>query len=80
VLRHVGIYGYRMHFLARYSQLERPSIERLESLEQLRALWHGYRILVHRLNQPCAPGVDTPEDLESIRALFAAHPKVGFPD
>jgi len=80
VLRHVGIYGYRMHFLARYSQLERPSIERLESLEQLRALWHGYRILVHRLHQPCAPGVDTPEDLESIRALFAAHPKVGFAD
>jgi len=78
VLRHVGVYGYRMHFLARYGQLERPSIERLESLEQLRALWHGHRILVHRLDQPAAPGVDTPEDLALVRELFLAHSKVGF--
>jgi 3-deoxy-manno-octulosonate cytidylyltransferase (CMP-KDO synthetase) len=78
VLRHVGVYGYRMHFLARYGQLERPSIERLESLEQLRALWHGHRIHVHRLDQPAAPGVDTPHDLAVVRELFLAHPKVGL--
>lgn len=78
VLRHVGIYGYRMHFLAGFATLEQPAVERLESLEQLRALWHGYRILVHRMHTPAAPGVDTPEDLALVRTLFAAHSKVGL--
>jgi 3-deoxy-manno-octulosonate cytidylyltransferase (CMP-KDO synthetase) len=44
----------------------------MESLEQLRALWHGHAIAVHITDQPPGPGVDTPEDLERVRALLTA--------
>ena len=47
-------------------------VERFEALEQLRALWHGYRIAVEVTHGTPAPGIDTPEDLERVRALFAA--------
>ena len=47
-------------------------IERFEALEQLRALWHGFRIVVEITTGTPAPGVDTPEDLDRVRALFAA--------
>lgn len=69
-LRHVGLYAYRAGFLRRFPQLSRAPIEELESLEQLRALWHGERIAVLRLSEPLPPGVDTQEDLERVRALF----------
>lgn len=72
VYRHVGLYAYRVGFLKAYPGLERPAIERLESLEQLRALWHGARIAVLVTAHAAAPGVDTPEDLERVRALLAA--------
>lgn len=68
--RHIGIYAYRVAFLHAYGTLEPAAIERLESLEQLRALWHGYRISVARSEGAPAPGVDTPEDLERVRRLF----------
>jgi 3-deoxy-manno-octulosonate cytidylyltransferase (CMP-KDO synthetase) len=70
-LRHVGIYAYRAGFLRRFPQLEPAPLERTESLEQLRVLWHGERIAVHV--SPLAPGqgVDTPEDLERVRALLS---------
>jgi 3-deoxy-manno-octulosonate cytidylyltransferase (CMP-KDO synthetase) len=68
--RHVGIYAYRAGFLARFSELEPAPLERAESLEQLRALWHGYRIAVLRYAGATPPGVDTPADLERVRALF----------
>lgn len=68
--RHVGIYAYRLPFLRRFPQLPSPALEQLEALEQLRALWHGFRITVHRMAEAGAPGVDTPEDLELVRALF----------
>lgn len=71
VLRHVGLYAYRAGFLRRFPQLEPSPLERIESLEQLRVLWHGERIAVHRSAQRPGPGVDTPEDLVRIRALFA---------
>ncbi len=71
VFRHVGLYAYRTAFLKAYPGLMQPALERLESLEQLRALWHGYRITVIRTAHASAPGVDTPEDLERVRALFA---------
>ena len=71
VFRHVGLYAYRTAFLKAYPGLLQPALERLESLEQLRALWHGYRITVIRTAHASAPGVDTPEDLERVRALFA---------
>ena len=71
-LRHVGIYAYRAGFLAQFPQLPPAPIEQLESLEQLRALWHGHRIAVHTTEQAPGPGVDTPEDLQRVRALLGA--------
>jgi 3-deoxy-manno-octulosonate cytidylyltransferase (CMP-KDO synthetase) len=69
-LHHVGIYAYRAHFLARFTQLEPSPLEKLEALEQLRALWHGYKIRVAVIDSAPAPGVDTQTDLELVRALF----------
>jgi 3-deoxy-manno-octulosonate cytidylyltransferase (CMP-KDO synthetase) len=46
-------------------------MEVTEALEQLRAMWHGYRIAVHVCAQAPGPGVDTPEDLARVRAVFA---------
>lgn len=70
-LRHVGLYAYRAGFLARYPGLPRAPIEEQESLEQLRALWHGEGIAVLALQSPLPPGVDTPEDLAQVRGLLA---------
>ena len=70
-LRHIGIYAYRSGFLRRFPALEPAPMERTESLEQLRVLWHGERIAVHVSAQAPGPGVDTPDDLERVRALFA---------
>ena len=69
-LRHVGIYSYRAGFLREFPQLAPAPTEAIEALEQLRALWHGHRIAVHLADAPPGPGVDTPEDLERVRALF----------
>jgi 3-deoxy-manno-octulosonate cytidylyltransferase (CMP-KDO synthetase) len=68
--RHIGIYAYRADFLRAYPQLERSPLEEFEALEQLRALWHGYAIAVAVRQDAPLPGVDTPEDLERVRALF----------
>jgi len=68
-LRHIGLYAYRVGFLRAYPGLARSPYEILESLEQLRALWHGYRIAVLRTEQAPPPGVDTLEDLERVRRL-----------
>lgn len=69
--RHVGIYAYRAHFLARYSTLAPAPLERIESLEQLRVLWHGFRIAVAVSEAEVPPGVDTPQDLEAVRKMLA---------
>ena len=71
-LRHVGIYAYRAAFLRRFPTLPAAPTERLESLEQLRALWHGERIAVHLTAHAPGPGVDTPQDLARVRALIGA--------
>lgn len=71
-LRHIGLYAYRVSFLRRFGQLAPSPLERCESLEQLRALWHGYAIQVVSVDHPPAPGVDTPEDLERVRRMFDA--------
>ncbi len=70
IYRHVGLYAYRAGFLRRFPKLEAPAIERFEALEQLRALWHGYKIAVLVAAGHPAPGVDTAEDLARVRALF----------
>jgi 3-deoxy-manno-octulosonate cytidylyltransferase (CMP-KDO synthetase) len=69
-LRHIGVYGYRAGFLRRFPELDPAPMERLESLEQLRTLWHGERIAVHLSEQLPVPGVDTPADLERVRSLL----------
>jgi 3-deoxy-manno-octulosonate cytidylyltransferase (CMP-KDO synthetase) len=74
VYRHIGIYAYRCGFLAAYPQLAPPAIEGFEALEQLRALWHGHRICVAIAEDAPEAGVDTAQDLEAVRRLFAAAP------
>ncbi len=71
-LRHVGLYAYRAAFLRRFPTLPIAPLERIEALEQLRVLWHGERIAVHVSATVPGAGVDTPADLERVRALFAA--------
>ncbi len=69
-LRHVGLYAYRAGFLRRFPTLAPAPLERIEALEQLRVLWHGERIAVHVAAQAPAAGVDTPQDLARVRAMF----------
>ena len=69
-LRHVGLYAYRAGFLRRFPTLAMAPLERLEALEQLRVLWHGERIAVHVSAAAPGIGVDTPDDLARVRALF----------
>ncbi len=69
-MRHIGIYAYRTSFLATFTTLAPAAIEAIESLEQLRALWHGFAIAVFVTDVAPAAGVDTPQDLERVRALF----------
>jgi 3-deoxy-manno-octulosonate cytidylyltransferase (CMP-KDO synthetase) len=71
LLRHIGLYAYRAHFLQAFPGLDVSPLETIEALEQLRALWHGYAIAVHVSPTASAPGVDTPADLERVRALLA---------
>jgi 3-deoxy-manno-octulosonate cytidylyltransferase (CMP-KDO synthetase) len=70
-LRHIGIYAYRAGFLKLFPHLAVAPIETLEALEQMRAMWHGYKIAVHVTPHAPGPGVDTLEDLQHARALWA---------
>jgi 3-deoxy-manno-octulosonate cytidylyltransferase (CMP-KDO synthetase) len=69
-LRHIGLYAYHAGFLRRFPSLPPGPLESIEALEQLRVLWHGERIVVHVSGVRPGPGVDTPEDLARVRALF----------
>jgi 3-deoxy-manno-octulosonate cytidylyltransferase (CMP-KDO synthetase) len=69
-LRHIGLYAYQAGFLRRFPSLATSPLETIEALEQLRVLWHGERIAVHVSESRPGPGVDTPEDLARVRALF----------
>lgn len=71
-LRHIGLYAYRAGFLRTYANLTPSPLERHEMLEQLRVLWHGYRISLGLAATAPAAGVDTPADLERVRARIAA--------
>ncbi len=70
VLRHIGIYAYRTAFLKVYGQLSPAPIEQAESLEQLRALYHGYQIGVTVTQDAPPSGVDTEQDLQTARRIF----------
>ena len=69
--RHIGIYAYRAGFLKEYAKLEPAAIEQMEALEQLRVLWHGYKISVAVTEYAPATGVDTEEDLQRVREIFS---------
>lgn len=71
-LRHIGLYSYRAAFLRAFPSMPPAPLEQCEALEQLRALWHGHRIAVHVTPHAPGAGVDTPEDLARVRALFDA--------
>jgi len=68
-LRHIGLYAYRRDFLLQYPQLSQTPLERLESLEQLRAMENGIALYVATTEFECH-GVDTPEDLQRVEALM----------
>ena len=70
VLRHIGIYAYRAGFLRAYRELEPSPVEQVESLEQLRALYHGYKIGVTITQDAPPSGVDTEQDLQVARQDF----------
>lgn len=69
-LRHIGIYGYRVATLKAFAALPPGRLERVESLEQLRALEAGWRIAVALAPSPFPPGVDTPGDLARAQRIF----------
>jgi len=69
--RHVGLYAYRVRFLRAYAQLSPSPLESVEALEQLRALWHGFRISVMISEHLPMPGVDTPEDAKRMQEWFS---------
>lgn len=71
-LRHIGLYAYRAGFLRRFPTLSQGSLERWESLEQLRAMEHGFGIQVHLTGHAPAPGVDTQADLDHVRGIVAS--------
>ncbi len=68
--KHVGLYAYRREALLRFASLPPTPLEEAEGLEQLRALEHGMRIRVMPREGASAPAVDTPQDLERVRALL----------
>lgn len=71
LLRHLGIYAYRVSFLKRYVTWEVSPLEAVESLEQLRVLWYGEKISVAVADEAPHPGVDSMEDLELVRSSFS---------
>ena len=69
--RHIGIYAYRVGFLKQYAELSMTVLEQIESLEQLRVLYHGFKIAVTVTDNAPASGVDTQSDLEQVRRVFS---------
>lgn len=70
-LRHIGLYAYTVAFLQRYCAWPASPLEAIESLEQLRILWHGESVLVKTVAATPPAGVDTPEDLQRVTVLLA---------
>jgi 3-deoxy-manno-octulosonate cytidylyltransferase (CMP-KDO synthetase) len=64
--RHIGIYAYRVSFLKQYAQLTVSPLESIEKLEQLRVLWHGFKIHVEQALEVPAAGIDTADDLQRV--------------
>lgn len=64
--RHIGLYAYRVSFLKKYAKLSVSPLEMIEKLEQLRVLWHGYKIHVDVAHAIPPAGVDTAADLQRV--------------
>lgn len=73
VYRHIGLYAYKVDFLYDYASLPQSSLEQYEALEQLRALWHGYKISVFESEHAPATGVDTEADLVRVRGILSTN-------
>ena len=71
-LRHIGIYAYRAGFIKQYVSMSPSGIEQIESLEQLRVLWHGEKIHVDIARKTPPAGIDTPDDL--VRLIASQQP------
>lgn len=69
--RHIGLYGYRAEFLKEYAQMSACALEQEESLEQLRALYHGKRIHLTEATVNPGHGVDTEQDLFHVREILS---------
>ena len=69
--RHIGLYAYRAGFVKQYVAWPECDLEQVEKLEQLRVLWHGESILVLDALCDAGVGVDTMEDLETVRTLLS---------
>lgn len=70
--RHIGMYAYRVNFLKRYCQWQSSPLEQIESLEQLRILWHGESVLVKIVATTPPAGIDTPADLVRVEQILLA--------
>ena len=69
-LRHIGLYAYRSGFVQRFVGWPPAPLEIAESLEQLRALWHGEPIHVSIVDEPPGHGVDTPDDVRRVEQIL----------
>jgi len=69
--RHIGLYAYRAGFLREFVGWEQAPTEQIESLEQLRVLWHGRKIHVSQAHVSPGTGVDTQADLDRVNELFS---------
>jgi len=69
-LRHIGIYAYRASYLKKFAKMEACEIEKLEKLEQLRAMWHGAKIHVAVAQELPGHGVDTETDLQIVEGII----------
>jgi 3-deoxy-manno-octulosonate cytidylyltransferase (CMP-KDO synthetase) len=65
-LRHIGLYAYKARFVNEYIKMSASSLEQIESLEQLRVLWHGHKIHVDVALETPPAGIDTPDDLQRV--------------
>jgi 3-deoxy-manno-octulosonate cytidylyltransferase (CMP-KDO synthetase) len=70
-LRHIGLYAYTVGFLSRYCSWEASTLESVESLEQLRILWHGEAVLVKVVDKTPEAGVDTRADLKRVEQVLS---------
>ncbi len=69
-LRHIGVYAYRAGYLKKFTQMDACDIEKLEKLEQLRAMWHGAKIHVAIAHELPGHGVDTEADLKAVERIL----------